>query len=97
MTRGNRELKVLIFDESDMKSNQSPPKSRMQSKTHRSLRETESKPPKNSKQMKSTTRGRRRLMNRRLEFGEDASLKLLATVEVPIADQLCKLIIFLEL
>jgi hypothetical protein len=47
--------------------------------------------------MKSTTRRRGRMVNWRLEPGEDESFKVLAPLEVPVLDQLCELIIFLEL
>jgi hypothetical protein len=47
--------------------------------------------------MKSTTRRGRRMMDRRLEPGEDRSFKILAPLEVSFLDQPGKLIIFLEL
>jgi hypothetical protein len=47
--------------------------------------------------MKSTMGIRGRMMNWRLEPGEDESFKVLAPLEVPVLDQLCELIIFLEL
>jgi hypothetical protein len=93
----NRESKMAIPNTCDMKNSRGSTKNSMQSKTGWSFREMKCVTPKNSKQMKSTTGRRRRMVNRRPTSQMDDSFKVFTPLEVPIFYQSSELIILLEL
>jgi hypothetical protein len=93
----HREAKVPIFKQSDMKSSQRTSKKKGKSKTHWCLSETEGVSSEDRKKMGGTTRRGRRMVNGRSEPGEDAVFKAFAPPEIPILDQLRKLLVFLKL